>query len=942
MMRQLRRLVIAALLGTGAPVLAGEAPGRQADLPVAARDVLARYPGTRIHREGGRPRIVYGARMAQGVTPRRAADAWLEAHSEVFGAGRLQLRERWETPVMDGRFTAFAYQQYLDGLPVEYGNVRLLVLNEPEFPVVYAAATVAPALGPDQGRPNLDGPTAVQIARAHPLFGNLPQWGEAELAVFQGAGDWIEPVVVWKVSAHDPTDAMPRGRTFFVDAATGRLVHVRNEVDSNDVNGTVRAWATPGTLPDTASNPPTLQDVAEMRVAIDGGASVYTSRDGLFMIEGAGGVPVDVGTGVGSAQGYGGLWVNVVPVSAAPLSQVLGVAPPGAAHFVLNPAPMEQLTAQVNAFIHTTLVHNYMKDRAPGFSGIDMPVRVNTGVSGSCNASFSYLSLQMNLYNASEWCPNTAYSSIIAHEYGHFIVNRLGVGQGGFGEGYGDVTAMLLYDDEIVGRDFTGPGGMVRHPVAANVQYPCPTNQGIHYCGQILGGVWWRMRENLGNAFGSGPGLDHARDLHVGWSLITVGGTGNNFRNSAHPATALEVLALDDDDGNLANGTPNWVAICAAFDAHSIGCPPLNLVEFQFPNGLPVLAPPNEPVEIAVNIVPVDGAPQPGTGHVVYRVSGGSPTIEPMMEVSPNQYIATLPGVDCGRFVEFYFTVLGNHGMTSRYPEYAPDEALAIRALAGAAETIVFDDDFATDQGWTVWSDGSLTQGAWERVIPNGSFYLGHPVQPGGAYRGQHCYVTENGAPGAPVSSHDVYGGPTILTSPRMDISSADVADLSFAYWHYTFNGQPDLLEVGISVDDGVNWTTIATYGNETTPRRGEWIPRRFDLLDYIDPTPDLRVRFSVSDNPNDSLTESAIDDFRVTIWRCPLECYANCDGSTIDPVLNVDDFICFIGAFAAAQGMPHEEQITHYANCDGSTIAPVLNVDDFTCFISAFASGCP
>jgi hypothetical protein len=30
------------------------------------------------------------------------------------------------------------------------------------------------------------------------------------------------------------------------------------------------------------------------------------------------------------------------------------------------------------------------------------------------------------------------------------------------------------------------------------------------------------------------------------------------------------------------------------------------------------------------------------------------------------------------------------------------------------------------------------------------------------------------------------------------------------------------------------------------------------------------------------------------------------------------------------------------YANCDGSTTAPVLNVGDFTCFLQKYAAGCP
>jgi serralysin len=70
--------------------------------------------------------------------------------------------------------------------------------------------------------------------------------------------------------------------------------------------------------------------------------------------------------------------------------------------------------------------------------------------------------------------------------------------------------------------------------------------------------------------------------------------------------------------------------------------------------------------------------------------------------------------------------------------------------------------------------------------------------------------------------------------------------------------------------------------------------------------------------------------------------CYANCDNSTQAPILNVDDFTCFINQFAAAQALPHGQQVTSYANCDGSTTAPVLNVDDFTCFINQFATGCP
>lgn len=99
--------------------------------------------------------------------------------------------------------------------------------------------------------------------------------------------------------------------------------------------------------------------------------------------------------------------------------------------------------------------------------------------------------------------------------------------------------------------------------------------------------------------------------------------------------------------------------------------------------------------------------------------------------------------------------------------------------------------------------------------------------------------------------------------------------------------------------------------------------------------------------------------------WDPPAapSCYANCDASTIPPVLNVADFTCFLNSFTGGASYANCDQSTTppvlnvadfncflnsfaggepYANCDASTIPPVLNVADFTCFLNQFASGCP
>ena len=61
--------------------------------------------------------------------------------------------------------------------------------------------------------------------------------------------------------------------------------------------------------------------------------------------------------------------------------------------------------------------------------------------------------------------------------------------------------------------------------------------------------------------------------------------------------------------------------------------------------------------------------------------------------------------------------------------------------------------------------------------------------------------------------------------------------------------------------------------------------------------------------------------------------CYANCDGSSTAPILNVNDFQCFLNKFASQDPT---------ANCDNSSTPPILNVNDFQCFTNAYAAGCP
>jgi hypothetical protein len=79
-------------------------------------------------------------------------------------------------------------------------------------------------------------------------------------------------------------------------------------------------------------------------------------------------------------------------------------------------------------------------------------------------------------------------------------------------------------------------------------------------------------------------------------------------------------------------------------------------------------------------------------------------------------------------------------------------------------------------------------------------------------------------------------------------------------------------------------------------------------------------VQFQVQYSPN-----------AVTLSTVP-GCYANCDQSAAAPVLNANDFVCFLNRYVAGDD---------YANCDGSSGTPPLTANDFVCFLSQYAIGC-
>jgi hypothetical protein len=161
-------------------------------------------------------------------------------------------------------------------------------------------------------------------------------------------------------------------------------------------------------------------------------------------------------------------------------------------------------------------------------------------------------------------CVNTAYSSVVLHEMGHWYNVRYlsGNGSDGFGEGNADIYAMYILNDPVVGKEFnlTG-GGPIRD--GRNMRQFCGDSNpgchgGVHNDGEVLMGALWKVRNNLMTTHGMQVGGQIADFLFNSWM---------NAYNDRQIKSIIEThwLTLDDNDGNIANGTPHHADIDAAF-----------------------------------------------------------------------------------------------------------------------------------------------------------------------------------------------------------------------------------------------------------------------------------------------------------------------------------------------------------------------------------------
>jgi hypothetical protein len=298
---------------------------------------------------------------------------------------------------------------------------------------------------------------------------------------------------------------------------------------------------------------------------------------------------------------------------------------------------------------------------------------------------------------------------------------------------------------------------------------------------------------------------------------------------------------------------PLYIRGYGIIDAEEANAEPLAIL---LPEGVPSRIVPGRSTAIRVDVQGGDESILPDSPTLHYRLADGAFVSSPMTWVFGDVYEATLPPARCADEPEFYFSAEGHLGSMAYSPPDAPDNTYTADV---AIYTSVLADDFESAGGWTVVNE-DLVDGAWQRGVPVGDGSRGDPLSD---YDGSgQCYVTANRAGNA-----DVDGGPTRLVSPALDVAGLPDPVLQYARWFYNDDLDSDRLQVELSADSGANWVLVESVTGVTGG--GRWVDRAVRLADYITLATDVRVRFSVWDNPNNSITEAAVDGVHVFDLTC-------------------------------------------------------------------------
>ncbi|MEM7228578.1 MAG: hypothetical protein AAF432_07160 [Planctomycetota bacterium] len=586
------------------PVTKGQ-QAKGASKAQAMATFLQSNPGTRFTSWETSQRI-WGKSFGGAANPVAAAEQFRTQHTAMLGVDAADLvpdvsqwREQGHVqPVMfdpvigDYKFTAVYYKQQRDGVDVNGSRLTVLVSNATNK-IVMVNPDVRelgdfrpPALAAED-----TSVTPKMRQKVRKTYGNLAIMRPERKEIFAGAN--VSEKVPARLADVVLVTVGPEQYRVVTDAETGEILHSENLICFGGISGTVEGLVTSGIgseqCEDELATPLPYLEVTS------GGNSTFTDVNGNFTLPGG---------ALSTGATLRGEWFEVIDFATSVATESTTANP---ADLLFNSANTDPLIrAQVNTYADANRVRDYTLSFNPAYPGLQInqfPINVNR-TDNFCpgNAWFDPTANggngSINFCQEGGGSPNTAWSSVIMHEYGHNLVNKAGSGQGQYGEGMSDCVQSLILNTNLLGVGFFGscaPNDALRDPVANFRSFPCSGSS--HDCGQLISGCVWDTIQAM-EAVDPVNGRAIVGNLTINSILLHSG-------SSIDPSITTDFLTLDDNDGDLSNGTPNEAQILAGFT-------PRNMA--------PIPAPTNDDCGDAIEICP--GVPESGT--LIGTTSDGS------------------------------------------------------------------------------------------------------------------------------------------------------------------------------------------------------------------------------------------------------------------------------------------------------------------------------
>jgi len=429
------------------------------------------------------------------------------------------------------------FREKYNGLPVLTGRADFRIKNGN---LIMIGADIHPQLNVSVV-PKISAETAKNIASQR--FPNSSSTSELVVAPFDG------DKLVWHIYAEN--DSPAHRYHIFVDANTGDILWWWDNIKT--YYGNVTAMVHP--LYEVDSPQSVLMKY--LHVEDEHGDTSLTDESGAYIID----EPFVNGTII-----FGVLMGPYADVT--PVSTVHSICGGGATSENLNIHFGEDCAGidETGGYYHTVLCHSYFKALDPDYTSMDYPVPITVSDTvDPCplNAFWDGYGIHLGAGGGGYYRNFGLYADVIYHEYTHGVTHYIypfdmlpySDQPGALDEAFSDFFACAITGEHYIGELGLIIGVDWMRNLDNDLKYPDDWAGEVHDDSRIISAAWWEIREAVSpHTWG---------DSLVHFTRFTLANNFNDF--------ALEMLILDDNDGNLDNGTPNDDEIIEAYLRHGIG-----------------------------------------------------------------------------------------------------------------------------------------------------------------------------------------------------------------------------------------------------------------------------------------------------------------------------------------------------------------------------------